>query len=487
MAPKRRMMRPAAQVGRLVRPAAAGVPRRSRSKKFGDLSFPEIGALGMIKLEEATYYHRPVEVAGEVKGIKLEGAEAYVELQVTGTRSEELLRALGDGKENPIWVHICPNGCPGELSGELLVHAPKYNKIVKTADPWYSNVEKVVPDVEGERDELARLREEAARREIEARGAGRSPEEVAKEEKRRKKEAKEKEKEKEKRGDRSPKKETRLERGQKDLEVLFQGTGLDPLPDRRKKVLKKAKKIGENKKKKKKKDSSEKSKGSGGSSSSSSSSGEVAAGIFSQEKKIKQVATRCPGALACSALLEAREHLLTAQGTTWAMDKEALQPIFNQYVRASTSFVGAGPALLQEATTVACCLDALLQGKVALSCDYLAQRLKALENSARGGHWTVSRQHELIRADNMQLAEEEENLAAAKRAREEDRLRASLARPYGGREAEGSGGYQGKRGKGWKGQGGKYKGRSDENGRGKGGDGRKDERGGQWQGNKEKR
>ena len=55
--------------------------------------------------------------------------------------------------------------------------------------------------------------------------------------------------------------------------------------------------------------------------------------------------------------------------------------------------------MLQEAVTIATCLDGLLSGKVAWTVDVLAQRLKSLESLSSGTHWSVARQLELIRSD----------------------------------------------------------------------------------------
>ena len=88
--------------------------------------------------------------------------------------------------------------------------------------------------------------------------------------------------------------------------------------------------------------------------------------------------------------------------------------------------------MLQEALTVSTCLDGLLRGRVASVCDVLSQRLKSLESLCKGAHWSVGRQLELVRAD-AGITGETEGLEAARRAREEDKLKATLARLSGGR------------------------------------------------------
>ena len=82
--------------------------------------------------------------------------------------------------------------------------------------------------------------------------------------------------------------------------------------------------------------------------------------------------------------------------------------------------------MLQEAVTIAACLDGLLMGKAAWAADVLAQRLKALESLSRGTHWTIARQLELIRSDPQSITGQGEGLDAAKAAREEEKLSLSL-------------------------------------------------------------
>eukprot|EP00435_Cladocopium_sp_Y103_P073962 s105_g46.t1 len=130
------------------------------------------------------------------------------------------------------------------------------------------------------------------------------------------------------------------------------------------------------------------------------------------------------------------------------------------------------PPMGQEALTVAQSLDRLLQGHAAAACDILAQRLKSLEASSRGAHWTMSRQLELIRSASGTMAEDAETYEAAKRAREEDRLRSLTSRPSGIRGSESGGAAKGvRKGKDWKGT---SKGKHEDGAKGKGGDKKED-------------
>lgn len=106
-----------------------------------------------------------------------------------------------------------------------------------------------------------------------------------------------------------------------------------------------------------------------------------------------------------------------------------------------------------------------------------SQRLKALEALSRGTHWSIARQHELVRTDSGGMAGDEEALTAAKQARAEERLKGMVGRPPMGRGSDyGQGGGQ----KGKKGKAG-GKGKQEDGPRGKGGEGKKEETQATWQ------
>lgn len=81
--------------------------------------------------------------------------------------------------------------------------------------------------------------------------------------------------------------------------------------------------------------------------------------------------------------------------------------------------------MCQELLTLCQGADLLLQGHVARTVDLLAQRVKALEQQARGGHWSVARQLELVSADAAGLSQGPESAEA------ELRNRLASQRPYG--------------------------------------------------------
>ena len=417
------------------------------------------------RLQGAIYYGRPVDLVGRFINVKVEDGQPMGIFQVTGTKDEALLRSLSGKPDRLLSVHLCAEECPATLTEEFLVHGKVYLEVESRELPWYTNLVVVEPERQAE-DELAKLREEEKRRAEEmGRGEDRPPKPAKKEKKAERKEKKAREPEvvdKRRRSD----SDEELEVGQKAPRLIFVKTGLDPEAKQRRQFLRKARKLGRSKKSKKKKSRS--SHSSTTSASSSSSSGEFMdnVGLFDSEKKLKSIWKRFPGALACSAATEAKQQLLTASGTVWGLDRRKVDPVFTHYARQCL-MNQMSPPMAQETLTIAQGLDLLLQGHVAGACDLLAQRMKSLESSSKGCHWTVSRQMELIKSDGASMAEEGEAHDAAKRAREEEKLRALTSRTSGARPHEiGGQGKGGKRGKDWKGA---SKGKQDEGNRGKGG------------------
>ena len=254
---------------------------------------------------------------------------------------------------------------------------------------------------------------------------------------------------------------------------------MDPSSKRRNKVLKKAKRLGRGKKKKKKKGS-----GSGDSQEESSSSGSSSTyvdegGLFENERKLKQIWSRYPGALSAHSVTEAKNQLVTAAGTVWSVDRTSLPPVMTQYVRQCV-IPGTSAPMGQEILSIAQAIDGLILGKVASSLDILCQRLKSLESLSRGNHWSVGRQLELIRLDQAGLTDEAEARAAAKQAREEERLRGLVKVPFGGRPNEANQGNKGQGKKGGKDSKGGKQGRSEDQNKRKGGDGKREDNRG-WQ------
>jgi hypothetical protein len=469
------MRRPAAAEGRVMRrPArvegeaqAPGAPRNV----LGDLSVAELSRLTHVWFKKALYYHQEVDVAGKLEGVRVNDGNLFVDIEATGTKDEKLLRALTSKKGKRLSLHVCPPECGAQLTDEFLAHAREYEPIDLAKQPWFTNLVSVGGGEGGEADELAEMRQDAEKH----RGAaeGRREESPRNKKEKRKKDKKEKGakvEKKDKKAAGSSASEV-VEVGQKPLAALFSGTGLDPSAGARRRILKKARKLGRSKKKRKKSSSGSTTSNSG-STSESSSSKDVAGGLFSSERRMRTIWRKYPGALAATAVVEARQSLLTASGHLWEVDKRSLPPLATQFTRQHLAG-GMSPPMLQEACTIAACLDGLLLGKVAWTADVLSQRLKSLEALSCGTHWSVARQLELIRSDPMSITGEAEGLDAAKAARDEEKLRQSMSKGGGPRGAP-----KGKKGgKEAKGMG---KVGNDDSNRGKGSGARKEQKG-EWQ------
>ena len=173
----------------------------------------------------------------------------------------------------------------------------------------------------------------------------------------------------------SPKKEDeQLEVGQRPLEDIFKFTGMDPDPSRRAKILKRARRLGKKGKKrskKKEKASSSSRRSSSTSSTSSDSSDYGEEGLFEEEKRLRSIWKRCPGALAARSIQEIKKNLVTSAGTVWDINKAALPPLYTQYGR-QVVMQGMSASLQQESLTICQGLDLLAQGYVA-SCMDLAE------------------------------------------------------------------------------------------------------------------
>eukprot|EP00438_Fugacium_kawagutii_P015982 Skav227119 [mRNA] locus=scaffold199:491231:496900:+ [translate_table: standard] len=439
-----------------------------RSRRMSEVPSAELLAVRSMLLRKAVYYGNEVEICGSITGIRTEKDQVWLDFRATGTQSEELLRVLSGRKKRDLVVHLCRDGCRKDVTDSNLVHADRFETVDPASEEWFTNVEAVRDDeaMEDDEDELKDLRRKA---EEEAARGGEGP---PKDKKKKKKDKKSKKDSKEEAEKKEPAVEEELELGQKSLKSLFEDTGLDPRAKVRQKMFRRAKKMKKKKSKKKKKSSS----GGSGSESSSGSTSSTSTGrgeeddLFDEDKSLVKIWKRYPGVLSASVVGEARKQLVTASGTAWNLDRSGVPPVMTHYFR-QTLAPAMSPPMQQESLTIAQCMDYCLQGKVASAMDIMAQRLKSLESNCRGAHWSVARQHELLRAESSGIVQDSEGrLAAAKRAREETRLQGLVKQPSSAKGKEWNTGGKGKRGKE-----GKNQGKNQNDSRGKGNDSWKDD------------
>ena len=448
MAPKVR--RPAAMPARvrpLRRPARASEAGEAEADKpvteeyhpLTSLALDRMKELDIVELGETSYYGAHAKIAGRIKGLKPSDEE--VEFELTGTMTDRVLERFGGGHSRIVTVHACPAGCPQLMTGDKFFHARGFWDAAVAPKPWHTNLVPAKAIDEGEVDELAGLREMAMDR-GKGRGGVKPPKEEGQQERskspvaaaeKKSKKRKKKERTAEKEYDEllAKKEETEeLERGQKTARALFTNTCLDPNVPRRKRLMKKARRVSKKKDKKRKKSDS----GSSGSSSSSSSETEKGSEeegpLFEETRRIRRLSEKCPGALTAQALDNVREHLLSSRGELHSVSRDQLSPLFSMYTHQHLQSL-ASPVLWQELVTVAQVSDLLLRRKVAAALDVLVQRAKSLEATLRGGHFSVSRQLELVNAEQIRIAEPAEQVEAARSARDEFRNRSIGNRPYG--------------------------------------------------------
>ena len=354
--------------------------------------------------------------------------------------SDRVLERFGGGGSRLIQVHICQPGCPQLTTGDTYMHSRGYWDCSVAPKPWRSNLVPIKAGGEAEVDELAGLRELAMER-GKGRGGERPPRPEEKEDKGETPagEAKKKDKRKRKKKERAAEKaydemlekkeETEeLERGQKTARALFSHTCLDPNVPRRKRLMKKVRRVGKKKDKKRKRSDSS---GTGSSSSTTSEGNEGSEGpLFEETRRLRRLSEKCPGALTAQALDNVREHLLSSRGELHSVSREHLSPLFSMYTHQYLQPL-ASPVMLQELLTVSHVTDLLLRGKVATAMDTLVQRAKSLESTLRGGHYSVSRQLELVNTEPIRISEPAEQVEAARTARDEFRNRSIGNRPHG--------------------------------------------------------
>ena len=450
MAPKVR--RPAAAPAR-VRVARRPAGRVAEEEKGEDkpiteeynaltsLTLDRLRTLDIVELGETSYYGAHAKVAGRIRS--LNPGEEELSFELTGTMTECILERFGGSRSRTVKVHVCPAGCAQLTTGDDYFHSRGYWDCSVAPKPWHTNLIPAKGKEDLEVDELAGLRVLAMER-GKGKGGDKPPREEEEEKVRRSKsptgEPKKKDKKKRKK-EREAEKEydellakreetEELERGQKTARALFSHTCLDPNVPRRKRLMKRARRVSKKKEKKRKRSGSS---GSGSSTSTTSEEKDDSEGegpLFEETRRLRRLSEKCPGALTAQAIDNVREHLLSSRGELHSISREQLSPLFSMYAHQHLQGL-ASPVMWQELLTVAQVTDLLLRRKVATAMDVLVQRAKSLEATLRGGHYSVSRQLELVNAEQIRISEPAEQVEAAKSARDEFRNRSIGNRPHG--------------------------------------------------------
>ena len=423
----------------------------------GEVPVLELAKESEVIIQQGSYFGAACRVAGVVKGLEVERDATHLILQATGTDSEGLLRHCTGQPSGSLRVHLCGADCGADRVSEDLIHAVtlRQAKAREDEDPWTRNSLSVEG---GPGDDLKDLRAKKKELEVEER---KSPGRKKRDKKRsrsrrsrrrskrsrgrsvgRKKEKKEAAGREvapaERSSSSSSSKDVRLDgrrpRGAsvKTLQALFAGTGLDGKEKVRRRVARRARKLVRRKK-------AERS----GSSSRSSSSGNDEdldigqdEGFFESETKVQKVAEACPGALAARSLVSMRKVLLESAGLD--AEEQLVSPTAVKYFRQELQKKTSGP-VSRELVTLCSAVDHLLRGRAAQAMDCMLQRVKSVETTIAGSHWSVSQRLELPPLDMQTIAPREEIISAQKAAAVDARSRFLASQPDGRGKAKGSG------------------------------------------------
>lgn len=422
---------------RILEEKDGAVPREEKLAR--GLSLEEWTGLKHIVVTEGYYWKDKVKVAGHVKGLRAEDGQTYVRMILEGTTSESLLR-YGSGKPGrEVDLMVCLQDCDHELCAEGLIHVVKVEPYTEEKrEGWMTNL---VAAAAPEEDQLEKLRQEAGAVDPRLeREKSKDPKKLRKLSRERRKETKRtvsQEKERDRSKEKSKKDSPRV-RGQADLEDIYADTALDPSPTVRRKLMRRAARLAKKKKKKtkkKKKQSDSSSNSSSNKESGSSSGSEVTqlggrVELFSQGQVAKNLLGEYPGALTLGSIQSMQEHLMDATGRLWRLDVSEVPPLFLQYFRGQLA-TKMSPPMRREGLHLSYALDLMIQGRVAAAADVLSQRLKSLEGQSNGLHWTVTSQLEVVPQEQAMVATSQEAEEAARRAREEGRIKAQASKPYG--------------------------------------------------------
>ena len=399
----------------------------------------DLGRGAKVVVTAGHYFHRGCKIAGEVAGLEVLGGEVYMQMRLSGTNDEGILRVQSTSPETTFRVHKCPADCNREESSDNLVHAEKMRamKAHGEEEDWTLNLDKVLPA----EDELAalRMRADAARAGMPL-NAGPDPKEDEKKDKKEKKKKKKEKKEKKAKGDDSDQPEIAMDgsrsrqASRKKQSHLFGGTGLDPDLKVRSKAARAAKRFL-------------KKKGTKSSSSSSSSSGSAEEDptlqeeedIFAEGSKTKAVADSFPGVLSAQTLTFMRSTLLQDIGSADA--PRVLKDVVVAYLKQNLQRKISGPQM-REMLTLATTADLLLRGNPSKAMDVVLQRFKSCESAIAGAHWTVAQGLELLPMEGVTATPAMELQQAKKRAFQDAKLRWEASgqdgRPKGGKGQKGN-------------------------------------------------
>ena len=154
-------------------------------------------------------------------------------------------------------------------------------------------------------------------------------------------------------------------------------------------------------------------------------------------RRIKAVSREVPGALLASGLEQIKQLLAQRGGAESESDLNEMASMVVQYI--TSVWHGRHPPHtmglrnVKEMRMIGECIDALTAGRLPQLGDILMQRLKAIEQATKDGHWQVAQHLELVDSTDIGLASQAEVSAAASTYSEGAKLKERLGKAGGGR------------------------------------------------------
>lgn len=411
-----RMRRPAARPARIrARPAARDDPL-SISEQFQsgakvqsyNVGIEAISPGSLIEICEGSYWTEECPAVVRVERLSLLSTGRYVVGAVTGTKSETLLRYLSGETDKTVSVHLCQEGCTGELVGERDLHARTVRHLgAEFNELWQSNLTPVADESDelmGLRKKLATVAEQDKQKAEEKDEAGKGKKSEEKKARRGRSETSSTSRRKKKKKRRKIKAD-----GTKKRKDLYSNTGLDPSPEVRAHFRRRAKRLG--KRKRTRSSSSSRSKSDDSEQGSAGGSGPHSGGLFGSDLRAAEIAKSLPGALSNAALEEMRDQLISHTGGLYSVDDSELPPLVLQYFRSHLQG-RMSAAMGREASTLSYICDLLILARPAEALDVGIQRLKSLTAMADGASSQVAGKLELLPHTGSFLTREETQEAA---------------------------------------------------------------------------
>eukprot|EP00438_Fugacium_kawagutii_P014362 Skav231768 [mRNA] locus=scaffold739:112499:113923:- [translate_table: standard] len=414
-----RLRRPAAAVPRRAVPPAPGPVGVDLVEKYQkgeevvpvDLQPGTFSRGDWLEVTDGTYYQKAARAAGKVQKEEIAGGEREVVIELTGTDNEDLLKFGTSLKPACLRLHLCGAHCNQRRENPDLLHVKKVRKLAEGgARTWEINLLEEV-ETQGLRDEQEELRRLEALQKKKDKASSSSSGRKGKKSKKKKK--RKKSKDKDKGEEASPAKKKQRMGGKKiarkSLDSLYLGTGMDPSPTNRKRLIKKTQKAL-------KKSNPSSSSTSTSSTGSEGSEDEGEAEILQDRSRVHRISVLAPGLLSSNAIAQMKTHLVQVTGTGWEQDSQGLPPLLSLYHRCYLQQKVSG-GVAREVATLCCAGDLLIQGRPSEALDTLVQRLKSIEMTANGSAWMTSQKLELAPTAEATLSTRQEAQVAYKEAK----------------------------------------------------------------------